>query len=1018
MLTVYSMGDQSIIQSVLNASAMVFNSSMFDPTQGAGVVLIGLLMGILYMIMPVMGGAKLNPLPIIFVIVLFWAGVLPRETLQIEDIYTGSIVTVANIPEVVALPASLAASLSHAITTNVETAFQTTSGSYLSMGAQGFVNPLKLLLSLRDPHQTEKVFPYLSESLTEFVKYCAPTDPNFTFAALTGNPNMVTYLTGLNVTGIMTYWSSANPNGYGTSCSQGQTNLTNDTSPGVINAIANNVLATNTAGSYPPGSTSQPNVAGLTQAYNSVTAGLMGNMQSAQGFMLNAIAMMPVKQGVDCVNQPTGPNMSDCMGNVIVREALEKQNVDAAAQASVFTQTMIPAMNILLALFYAFAPIMIAVAFMSGAHGIKIIFSLFIFGAWTQTWMPIAAVINYMIQLQVQYAFSALPPAGVTMENYMQFYSVLTMKIGIASTLLSMIPMISMALLSGSVMALTSVAQGMSAKDYSDESKVAPSVGSNSATVENGAMIGQPTRMQLQSTTGASSGWDMGTNQAYNPFSKVNLSETQRKSYEDAHTNSNTAQRSVDQTLANTLTSDMSSQKVTEWAQGVQHATAATDSHAATSAKKWVSDLAKTEDLTKEDQELLTVGVGAKLLGNEATTKKAFGMMKKQGVAQKITDSEDFKTEQSRVHKEESNRSFAKNLKTNAASILKNDSTNQVAEAVTSSEKADDTLKRAEARTSEVGLSNQQDMQVLGAQSAAIPGSKYFIDGAVEEKDKKHYQDEEQRILSRVANSGAPMTVAARNAAKLQALHSVSPDKFMEVLQGAGLAGLHSSQAPQGKDVVDLNKNVQGKAKDIDQNRFAKVEQKTAPAANLKGSGGAHKGLIDGTIQVANAQIEESIHDQDHLGAGGTMGKARVQAEQAASTRFLREVDQRGWVNEHGDIAGMANIAEAGRQLGNFEQDHPVAAAAISMTPVGRLMRAGAATAKLVEELGAAKTALSAAKTAGNAQKIGKAEKNLERVQAAHQKSNDALTLYKAKYAAALQTAALPIVTGQGGDAK
>lgn len=148
------------------------------------------------------------------------------------------------------------------------------------------------------------------------------------------------------------------------------------------------------------------------------------------------------------------------------------------------------------------------------------------------------------------------------------------------------------------------------------------------------------------------------------------------------------------------------------------------------------------------------------------------------------------------------------------------------------------------------------------------------------------------------------------------------------------------------------------------------------------------------------------------------MGKARVAAEQDAATRFMKEVDMRAWVNEHGDIAGMANIAEAGRQLGNFEHDHPVAAAAIAATPVGRLMRIGATKAKLVEEASVAKTALDAAKVAGNAQKIAKAEKNVERVAAAQQKSEEALKLAKLQYAGALAVYTAPAATGQGGDAK
>lgn len=849
-LTVYSMGDMPIFTSVLNAVAMVFNSSMFDPMQGAPVVVIGLLLGIFFMVMPAMGGGKLNPMPFIFVVLLFYAGVLPKERLQIEDIYSGQVTAVDNIPLVVALPASLAASLTRGVTDKVETAFSTTSGSYLSMGAEGFVNPLKLMLGLRDPNQTMRAFPYLSQSITEFVKYCAPTDATFSTKLMSSSPDMVGYLIGLQVAGVMTYWDVANPLGLGTSCPQGQANLKRDTQAAQMQADADNLLKTSTAGEYAKsanGMTLGASLAGLTQAYSSMTGGIMGNMQSAQQFMVNAVAMAPVKQGVDCINQPTGPNMSECMSNVIQREALEKQNMDAAAQAGIFTKTMIPAMNILLVLFYAFSPIVIGIAFMAGPHGIKMITGLFVFGVWTQTWMPIAAVINYMIQLQTQYAFSAFPASGMTMENYMQFYSILTMKLGMASTLMSMVPIISFSLLTGSVMALTSLANGMNAKDYVDESKAAPSLGTNKSITENGSWVGQGTRVNLDSTTGAGAGWDVGRNAAYNPMSKVNLTDTQRKSYEQAQTNAHTAQRSVDRTLANTLTSAASSQKVTEWAQGVQKTTAATDSHAATSAQKWVADLAKTEDMSKEDQELLAVGIGAQLLGNELTAKKAFSMMKKQGIAQKITDTQAFQSEQSRVHKEESNRSFAKNLKTNAASVLKNDNSDQVSQAISESEKAEESLKRSEQRSREVGLGNEQDMQTLGAQAANKLGAGVgsLIDSKVEEKDQQAYKSEEQRLLHNLTSSGTPMTAGARAAAKLQALHSVNADSFMEVLQATELAGMHNTQAPRGVDVGTANKPLQAQARNIDQDRRATSTKVVLPMLRTR-----HPMLPDSKVLV------------------------------------------------------------------------------------------------------------------------------------------------------------------------
>lgn len=120
--TVYTMGDMSIFTSVLNAMVAVFNSSLFDPSQGAGVFVVGILSGIILLSFNTVLTGRFNPLFMIVVFTLFWGGIVPRERLQVEDIYSGQIGAVDNVPEIIALPASLMATLTQAITTKVETA--------------------------------------------------------------------------------------------------------------------------------------------------------------------------------------------------------------------------------------------------------------------------------------------------------------------------------------------------------------------------------------------------------------------------------------------------------------------------------------------------------------------------------------------------------------------------------------------------------------------------------------------------------------------------------------------------------------------------------------------------------------------------------------------------------------------------------------------------------------------------------------------------------------------------------
>lgn len=501
------MGDLPIFTTVLNGVAMIFNSSLFDPAQGAGVVLMGLLLAIIYMIMPVLSEGKIDAKPFFFILLLLYAGVIPKERLQVEDVFSGQVTAVDNMPLVIALPASIAASLNKGITDKIETYFSTTNGSYLTMGAEGFVNPLKLLLSLRDPETTIRSFPFLSSSITEFVKYCAPTDPIFSTAKMSASNDIIGYLSGLNVAGIMTYFDAANQNGQGISCTEGKTRLVADSSQVALKPKFEAQAKAATAGEYPKSgnaATLGPTVTGLNQAHTLLLAtGIAGNLQTSQQFMANLLAFTPAQQGVDCINQPTGPSMSTCLTETITRQALESNAIDNAGQAGVFTRTVIPASNIMLALFYALSPIVIAVAFLSGAkHGMKVMMGFLIFGIGTQSWMPVAAIINFYIQQQTQYAMSSFPPEGVTMENYMQFYNVVSTKVGLASNLMVSVQAISFALMSGSMYSLSGVSSSMAAKDKVDETMAAPSYGKTDPMVHMGGALDQGYRSTMHSVGG------------------------------------------------------------------------------------------------------------------------------------------------------------------------------------------------------------------------------------------------------------------------------------------------------------------------------------------------------------------------------------------------------------------------------------------------------------------------------------------------------------------------------------
>jgi len=273
-------------------------------------------------------------------------------------------------------------------------------------------------------------------------------------------------------------------------------------------------------GAVPPSGNSPGGVQSLSDAVNSVTTGSIAASQTAQQFMSNMLANVPVREGLKCANAATSGEVSSCTSQFLATTAIEQGNIDAATNASIFTKTAIPAMSILLALFYAFSPIIIGIAMLSGAHGIKIIAGFMMFGAWTQSWMPIAAVLNYMIQQQVQYNFLQFAPTGINLTNAYDFYNMLALKVGLASELLAMTPILSMALLSGSVFALSGVA-GKFSQDQTDPKTLAPDYASTGSLGHQGARVEGDKATTLQQVGGG-----MGPGGAYTTINENNRTAT------------------------------------------------------------------------------------------------------------------------------------------------------------------------------------------------------------------------------------------------------------------------------------------------------------------------------------------------------------------------------------------------------------------------------------------------------------------------------------------------------------
>ena len=489
-VTIYVLGDLGTFRAVLQSVAMLFADPILSNNGALGIgsaAGLGLLITLLWVVAqgvlaPAGGGRGFNPSIVFILLVTYFALAVPKARVQLEDIYTGNISAVDGVPIGIAYPGAVISAITRNITTKVETAFSGVDGNYISLSAQGYASPLRLLLAMRKG--VANFDPYLDANLKTFIVDCVVGSPTFKPQDFAKSQNAVGYITANYRDGLSVYYSQANPQGVASACAE---------SAPLIAAAADNFVAGTPMTRLLNANIevrATPNTATANQwtstdietvHANTVTTAF-GAAQSATEFMENALFSGIMTDAYNCAGASTDIQaMRQC--TLTLTQASEQWKTDAAGAASFFQKTMIPSMNILLLLFYAFAPLMFIFMMMAGWHGLSVLTKYLIFGVWTQTWLPFAAIINYIIQVQtvdelrrIAVASTDAVGKGLTPAVLNPFYEVLSTKLATASEMLAATPLITLALMTGSIYGLVSMAQRMSGRDYVNEKQASPDI--------------------------------------------------------------------------------------------------------------------------------------------------------------------------------------------------------------------------------------------------------------------------------------------------------------------------------------------------------------------------------------------------------------------------------------------------------------------------------------------------------------------------------------------------------------
>lgn len=495
--TIYTLGDLGVFQSALNAVAMLFNPA--NPESGLWVsqgnsfgvgtgAYLGLLMGLLVALYQGAMSGRVDLKPVVMPLLVYMMLVVPKADVQIEDVYEGKVAKVDHVPIGIAIPGSVISSIAWQVTQAFEAVFASVDGSYSSMASDnGFMTPLKLLNALRSaPGSVNGAFPYLTRSLQELTINCLAGRESFKEGEYRLSTRPVSYALSVaaGVQGLTVYYSDAMPTGVARSCADAAELIREDTealfkpfpsSAGISNPKGLKTIEIFLNAGMGSGKGADGRQPFLYEDYEKAyTALVHSTAEQAKNFVLLSTLEPHISAAAYCA--PEAANVADLARCMPFASATEQWREDAAASGTFFSKIMVNGMNIMIFLSYVLFPMMVIAIMLLGVKGVQAAGAYAMFTISTQMWLPVAAVINYFIQLQVTNEISAFGSQDLLLNAYNAplFYEKVSTKLALASDMIGAIPLLCMSLFTGSMFATTRIAERWGGRDYYDEKVNSP----------------------------------------------------------------------------------------------------------------------------------------------------------------------------------------------------------------------------------------------------------------------------------------------------------------------------------------------------------------------------------------------------------------------------------------------------------------------------------------------------------------------------------------------------------------
>ena len=414
-------------------------------------------------------GWKNSMLPMLIALTLTSAQL--KTTVQVQSLVNGSVTSVSNVPVVVVAIPALGSVLSKELGDLVGTAFQAAGTNYskISASGNGFINPLKILLSSRSALMR---LGSIDSQVRTLVSSCITSDSDISLndavaqimnAGNTGASDAKSLVIAGDVSktaiGALLFVAAQNNTGFVPelvsdpntilSCadaadyvSQNITDAFN--SPEFARVIQGSI---NGADDFDPSadysySNFQENYSAIRTASSTFSA-LIGGSAQAKSEAINFLFSELVSANLNCL-KAEGNNKSTCLALATQSLEQERSNLQAASAVNPMLNAMGAYANHMLGLIIAIGPIVIMFMMFAGinaGHNIKAMAHVI---AWPMIMMSLGAeVVNGMIYMQVSNFLQTLSHGGyISQAASLEAYKQVSLQVGTASHIMASLPVI------------------------------------------------------------------------------------------------------------------------------------------------------------------------------------------------------------------------------------------------------------------------------------------------------------------------------------------------------------------------------------------------------------------------------------------------------------------------------------------------------------------------------------------------------------------------------------------------